>query len=194
MKNWNRTAMWLYIGTVYLSLMELVVFSIVPEISIDAGNTYMNLYLGTLEIMTFFMIMNIVNGVVCLFVKPPHSVVRSLARLAFVGKLVMIPFYVLNFLFWFLVGMIFVIMPGGILVILFIVVWTYLSILPSSMDAVAAIAGLCREKKVSTAAAVIVGILQFFFVADVISYVIFYCVYRRKMDDAVILPGIRPQS
>ncbi len=132
-----------------------------------------------------FMIVNVVYAIVEGIVKAgKNNVIKGNAIAVFIIKLVLIPFYILNFGIWLLITMGFLVVPGlqiflGIIAVA--VVWTYGVLLSTSVYGSFVIGNLCKNKKIPVSVAVILIILQFIFVTDIISYMIFYLVKRKEL-------------
>lgn len=91
-------------------------------------------------------------------------------------KLCYIPIYVLVFI----VGVFFLLVPKGIVLLVFFVVFDYLLLLPSTMYGVSGLIKARKEGKIPMGIAVIGAILHFFFCADVICAIVVYCIVKAR--------------
>jgi hypothetical protein len=93
-------------------------------------------------------------------------------------KLCLIPFYVVNFLCWLMASMVFHIMLVVWPLIPFIIVYTYLTVVGTSVHNVARLIILRRQQSITTKQCALHCIWQFFFVIDVIDSI--YLVIKNK--------------
>jgi len=99
------------------------------------------------------------------------------ALLFLVMKLIMIPFYLLNFLVWSGLALAMAIVPGAqffLLALPLVGVVTFLILLPFSAHAAAAMEETRRQGLVPGSRTIVLGLLQFVFVLDVVAYCVFY--------------------
>lgn len=94
-----------------------------------------------------------------------------------VMKLVHIPVYLLIFSF----GMMFAIyLPAIVIITPFLMSFDYMLLILTSMFGIGGIVQAAREKKLTIAAAVVLGILHFVFCADVVCAVVAFCKVKSK--------------
>lgn len=91
-------------------------------------------------------------------------------------KLCNIPIYLLIFI----VGIGMTLFPPNFIFVPFLMFFDYILLLPSSMYGVSGLIQAVKEEKLSVFAAVVNGILHFFFCADVISAVVVFCKVKSK--------------
>ncbi|WP_252250937.1 hypothetical protein [Clostridium sp. ZBS13] len=101
-------------------------------------------------------------------------------------KLCNIPIYIVVFMF----GSIMMIWPlgFGVVIALFLALFDYIMLLPSSMYGVNGIVRAYREKKITKSTAVVNCILHFLFCLDVVSAIVMFCIVKskRKFNEEVI--------
>lgn len=93
-------------------------------------------------------------------------------------KLCNIPIYIVVFMF----GSIMMIWPlgFGVVIAIFLAIFDFIMLLPSSMYGVNGIVQACREKKITKLTAVVNCILHFLFCLDVISAIVMFCIAKSK--------------
>jgi len=112
-----------------------------------------------------------------------HS--RSLTfRAVMVFKLCLIPFYIVNFACWLLASMVFHIALVVWPIIPFIIAYTYITMLGTSVHIIAKLLTLRRNGAISTKQFIIHSIWQIMFTADVIDSI--YLAIRKKKFETVL--------
>lgn len=91
-------------------------------------------------------------------------------------KLCYIPIYVLVFV----MGAVLMIVPKGLIFVLFLMIFDYLLLLPSTMYGVSGLMKASKEGKISRGIAVIGIILHFFFCTDVICAAVMYFIVKGR--------------
>lgn len=128
---------------------------------------------------------NIINALILVGSRSGYEgTIAGNAKKIFIFKLLLIPFYILNFFNWGMIMMALLIVPGLQLflgIILVGVVWTYGILLSTTAYGAGIIWKMCKRKQIPMWAAVCLMILQFIFVVDIIGYMVFYLKYRKAL-------------
>lgn len=176
--------------TAFILLLVLTVILYGIQFSVYMLGQFQETIFGSVFILLTFasvvlMIANVVYAIVEGITKGgKKNVIKGNAKVVFIIKLLLIPFYILNFGIWLLITMGLLVVPGlqiflGIIVMA--VIWTYGVLLSTSVYSSFVIGNLCKKKKIPVAVAVLMIILQFIFVTDIISFTIFYLVTRKEL-------------
>lgn len=113
----------------------------------------------------------------------PHELL-GYSRVILIEKLILIPFFIFNFLLWLLITMGLLVVPGLQLflgIVLICVAWTYIIVLGTSIGATTVIVRAFILRKEHTAMSIICAIAQFIFGIDVIAYLVFHLRSRKFM-------------
>lgn len=95
-------------------------------------------------------------------------------------KLLNIPMYILVFF----IGLIFAALPGAIIFAPFLIAFDYMLLILTSIYGIGGLVQARREKKITTTAFVVLGILHFVFCTDVICAIISFCKVKSKRKNA----------
>jgi len=167
--------------TVFVIFVYFVPISLILTVYIIAKQTSQNsLMLGAFAIPIIFMIavciliiLNIIKAII--------SIVQSRClsfRTVMVYKLCLIPFYIINFIFWSIASMVFHIAIIVWPLIPFVIIYTYFTIFGTSIHIIAKLFNLKQNKVITTKQFVLHCILQFIFTFDVIDSI--YLAIRQK--------------
>lgn len=126
--------------------------------------------------INFFLIVVFVFNIIYAFVLAARGESgKKLLYWDMLLKLCNIPIYIAVFIIGAFSYM-FSMFPANFLIIIPWVIFDYILLLPSTMYGISGLIQARREKKISTATAVVNGILHFLFCTDVISAVVIFCI------------------
>jgi hypothetical protein len=145
---------------IYFILKEFNIISALPDIGIIL------LFIITIALA----IANIVNGILS---KNKLLISHEYCKSILVFKLIMIPFFILNFLMWYM-AMALVFLFGGFLLIPIGIAFTYIILLSSSAYVISELHVWYKNKEITPTFLIIHLILQLLFVADIIDYIYVY--------------------
>jgi len=133
---------------------------------------YFYIRLGVFMVITIF----ITNMIYAFVIKKFGRNSTELLFWDMILKLFNIPIYIMTFL----VGIVGVIIPFGILYSFLLLIVDYLLLLTSTMYGVSGLIQAYREKKITKTTAIVNCILHFFFCTDVISAIAMFCIVKAK--------------
>lgn len=173
------------IAKVLILLVIIPLYGIIAYIGFSFSKDTINKgILGFLAIIcAVSILLNIINSIVYL-IKGKEDIELKFIKTSLISKVLLMPFYIINFLFWLCVTMGFLVIPGFqifIVVTLFIALITYMILLSTSCYSIVAISKLYRKGKISLSSAIVNIIFQFMFVFDIISLTIFYFKNRKSI-------------
>lgn len=166
----------------------LIVLSVISCYVLQAylilnGNIFKNSK-PTISIILFLIIIvlaftNIINAIVTAIKDSNKSLTNNWnSKTMLVVKLVMIPFFILNFILWYLFTSL-ILLFGGFLLIPIGIAFTYIILLSLSSHVIAEWYVYYRNKKITFQFFIFHSILQLFFVIDVIDYIYVYRMLHR---------------
>jgi len=150
-----------YLLLIYFILKEIILINAVPN------------FIGVLlfSITIALAITNIINAIITALNKENKSLmINSYSKTILVFKLIMIPFFILNFIMWYMaVGLIFLF--GGFLLIPIGIAFTYIILLSSSTHVIAELYVYYKNRKITFNFFIVHSILQLLYVIDIIDYI-----------------------
>lgn len=163
---------------VIIPIYALVVYTC---FSFSRDTINVNLLIFFTVVFMISILLNIINSIIYL-IKGKENIELNLIKISLISKIILIPFYIINFLFWLCVTMGFLMVPGFqifIVVTLFIALLTYMVLLSTSCYSIVSIIKLYRKRKINLKSCIINIIFQFMFVFDIIGLAIFYFKNRK---------------
>ena len=177
----NTKRRWLLIPTVllpYIFVLAICTIIYAPDSALLASvmeKVFDNNALYVLGIIVLFVLLSIVLSLLCFVMSICKKWdERTLAKTAMIIKLIQIPAYI----FIFIVGVIMVFVPMGVLFVWVGCAFDYVILLLTGLISLSAILNAVRRKMLEGKKCVWIIILQFVFVADVVATILLYLKLR----------------
>lgn len=159
----------IFILLLVISCYLMQIFFILNGVIFKNSNPGISIILFLITIVLAFT--NIINAIITGVKRNNRFLTRNwYNKTMLVFKLVMIPFFILNFIIWYLFSSLFFLF-GGFLLIPIGLTFTYLILLSSSSHVIAEMYVYYKSGKITFNFFIIHSILQLFFVIDIIDYI-----------------------
>lgn len=175
---------WLLAFLINAYVLQLFLFlDVLPNNIVDDYPVpFLCIYLALLVFMVFLIIMNIVYSIKLHKLAFHKNINGNPLKTIMIFKIGLIPFFLINFLFWFsIIGILLNPMMGfiGVFLIPFAAISTYLTMLITSIYGISLISVMGRKNILTWGQCVIHIIFQLIFILDVADSIFLFVKYRK---------------